>query len=157
MDDRRGWGRISRRDFAFGGAGLAACSALRPARGLASAAVVEIVPSPVSDLASYDVSIPAACKAGDFYRYSCEFDAAWAVLKTYGIETTMEEQLSTIAIDRRIEPYYEETDAGVVTYGGDITTAYSGDYTANFLARTTGAAMRHVFKHFGMCCTRSGD
>jgi hypothetical protein len=157
MDDRRRLDRISRRGFALGAAGLAARSALRPARSLAAKAVVEISPPPVSDPDGYDVYIPAACKAGDFYQYSCEFDAAWAVLKTYGVDTTLEEQLAAITIDRRIEPYYEETADGVVIYGGDITTAYSGDYTANFLARTTGAAMRHVFKHFGMRVTHVHD
>jgi len=152
-------GRMTRRALALGGAGLAAGYVLHPGGRTAAMpeAIVEIWPQPVSDPASYDAYIPAACKSGDFYQYSCEFDAAWAVLKTYGIDSTFEELLGAIKIDRRIEPYYEETGEGVVIYGGDISTAYSGDYTGNFLARTTGAAMRHVFKHFGMRVTHVHD
>jgi hypothetical protein len=75
------------------------------------------------------------------------------VLKTFGIDTTFEELFAAIKVDSRIEPYYQETKDGVFIYGGDIANAYSGDYTSNFLARTTGAAMRPVFKHFGMRVT----
>jgi hypothetical protein len=147
--------RFSRRAITLGAASFAASHALRPDRGAAAVpeTIVEITPPPVRDPASYDVYIPAACKSGDFYQYSCEFDAAWAILKTYGIDTTFEELLGAIKIDRRIEPYHQETANGIVIYGGDITRAYSGDYTSNFLAKTTGPAMRHVFKRFGMRVT----
>lgn len=155
--DRHGLGqaRLSRRAFAIGATGLATGLLIQPNRVRAAApeAIVEITPPPVNDPANYDVYIPAACKSGDFYYYSCEFDAAWAILKTYGIDSTFEELLGQIKIDRRVEPYYQETADGVEIYGGDITTSYSGDYTGNFLARTTGAAMRHVFKHYGMRVT----
>ncbi|MEA2586295.1 MAG: hypothetical protein QOF33_4380 [Thermomicrobiales bacterium] len=153
MDDRYSLHRLSRRSLTLGAAGLAASFALHPDRSSAAAPSVEIVPPPVSDPASYDAYVPAACKAGQFFHYTCEFDAAWAVLKTYGIETTFEEQLNAIKIDRRLEPYYQETANGVVIYGGDITRAFSGDYTGNFLARTTGAGMRHVYKRFGLRVT----
>ena len=39
-------------------------------------------------------------------------------------------------------------------YGGDITRAYSGDYTSSFLARTTGDGFRRVFTHFGLRSTK---
>jgi hypothetical protein len=155
MEDRLS--RYSRRAFAAGVAGLATGIALGPRHMTAAAPAVEIVPPPIRDPSHYDVYIPAACKAGDFYQYSCEFDAAWAVLKTYGIDTTFEEMLGAITIDRRVEPYYEETRYGVVIFGGDITRAYSGDYTWNFLARTTGTAFRHVFKRYGMRVTHVHD
>jgi hypothetical protein len=147
--------RLTRRSLTLGAAGFAAGYALHPGGPAAAMpdAIVEIWPQPVSDPASYDAYISAACKAGDFYQYSCEFDAAWAVLKTYGIDSTFEELLGAIKVDRRIEPYYEETADGIVIYGGDITRAYSGDYQSNFLAKTTGPAMRHVFKRFGMRVT----
>jgi hypothetical protein len=151
MDDRRHL--YSRRTFALGAAGLAAGLALKPRRGSASAPIVEITPPPVSDPSGYNVYIPAACKAGDFYTYSCEFDAAWAVLKTYGIDSTFEEMIGLVKMDRRIEPYYQETARGALIYGGDITRAYSGDYTWNYLSKTTGTAMRRLFKHYGMRVT----
>jgi hypothetical protein len=148
--------RLSRREFAAAAAALAAATAtdaLRPRQSLAAAPPVEMTPEPVADLASYDAYIPTACKTGPFYIYTCEFDAAWAVLKTFGIDASLEEQLAAIKVDRRIEPYYVERADGVVIYGGDITRAYSGDYTDNFLARTTGAGMQRVFTHFGLRAT----
>ena len=32
----------------------------------------------------YTAYVPAATKVGQFYQYSCEFDASWVVLKTFG-------------------------------------------------------------------------
>lgn len=157
MEGRHRLDRVSRRGLVLGAVGLTALASSRAKAAALPRPIDEIQPDPVSDPASYDVYIRAACKAGDFFRYSCEFDAAWAVLKTYGIDTTFEELFALIDVDRRIEPYYEETDNGVVIYGGDISTAYSGDYTANFLARTTGNGMRRVFKYFGMRVTRVHD
>ncbi len=107
-------------------------------------------PAPWRDPSAYIAYVPTASKTGPFYAYSCEFDASWAILKTFGIETTMQEQLQLLPIDTRIEPFYEWTDSGVLIYGGDITTAYSGDYTWNFLCRTTAPVMRQVFQHYGL-------
>ncbi|MCC6792661.1 MAG: hypothetical protein IT336_13300, partial [Thermomicrobiales bacterium] len=133
--------RFNRRSFAIGAVGLGASLAL-PARPAVAAPPVEIVPPTVRDPSSYIAYVPTACKSGPFYIYTCEFDASWAVLKTFGIDAPLEEQLSLIEIDRRIEPYAEWTASGPVVYGGDISRFYSGDYTHNFLARTTGPVMR---------------
>jgi hypothetical protein len=147
-------GRFSRRDFALGAAALAAGASSGAALGrqTASAArpIVEITPPPVADPGSYDVYIPTACKDGPFYTYTCEFDASWAVMKTFGIDAPLEEQIGVIKVDSRLEPYAVETAGGIVVYGGDITRAYSGDWTRNFLARTTGNGFRRVFKHYGL-------
>lgn len=105
----------------------------------------------------YDAYIPAATKPGQFFQYSCEFDAAWVVLETYGIPSTGEELIDSIEHDRSIEPRMEETGSGFVIYGGDITTAYSGDYTKNYLARSTGAAMQTLFANYGLETTRVSD
>ena len=32
----------------------------------------------------YDAYVPAATKSGQYYHFTCEFDAAWAVLATFG-------------------------------------------------------------------------
>jgi hypothetical protein len=148
--------RFSRRALLLAAA-FTASPRLRRTALAAPAAVVENSPLPVRDPASYRAYVPAASKTGDFFQYSCEFDAAWAVLKTYGIDATFEDLLGAIRIDRRIEPSYEETADGVVIHGGDITRTYSGDYTSNFLARTTGAGMRRVFRHFGLRVTHVHD
>jgi hypothetical protein len=141
--------RFNRRRFTFGAAGLASMLAL-PAQRVVAAPPVEITPPTVRDPASYTAYVPTACKTGPFFLYTCEFDASWAVLKTFGIDAPLEEQLSLVEVDRRIEPYAEWTSAGPVVYGGDISRYYSGDYTHNFLARTTGPVMRKIFQHYGL-------
>lgn len=98
----------------------------------------------------YDAYIPAATKPGQFFQYSCEFDAAWVILKTYGIEASGDEIINAIDHDRSVEPYIKETREGFLIYGGDIEQAYSGDYTHNFLARSTGSAMQKVFDRYGL-------
>ena len=138
--------RATRRAFLVGAGGFALGQ--RHIHEAGASALDIIVPEPVRDPASYTAYIPAACKAGQFHHYTCEFDAAWAVLKTFGIDAGLEDQLALMEIDDRIEPYYEETVDGFVIYGGDIGRAWSGDYHANFLARCTASAIRNVFTRY---------
>jgi hypothetical protein len=121
----------------------------------ASNPVVLNDPIPVRDPSEYTAYIPTASKTGPFFIYTCEFDASWAVLKTFDIDAPLEDQLGLIEIDRRIEPYYEWRDDGVLIFGGDITRAYSGDYTWNLLCRTTGGGMRPVFEYYGLEVNRA--
>src|SRR5262245_47308063 len=39
----------------------------------------------------YDAYIPAATKDHQTYKYSCEFDAAWVILQTYGIDADVDQ------------------------------------------------------------------
>jgi hypothetical protein len=105
----------------------------------------------------YDAYVPAATKPGQFYQYSCEFDASWVVLATFGYDVPFEEQLAIVGHDTSIEPYYVETADGFVIYGGDVTESFSGDYTKNLLARTTGEAMLPLFAHFGLEASPAKD
>jgi Peptidase_C39 like family len=105
----------------------------------------------------YDAYIPAASKEAQFFPYSCEFDAAWVILATYGIDAGFDEMLAAVGTDDRVEPSFEETDEGFVIHGGDIASAFSGDYTANFLARSTGAAFRKLFTHYGLAAAPVRD
>jgi hypothetical protein len=98
----------------------------------------------------YDAYIPAASKEQQAYQYSCEFDAAWVIFTTFGYEVSVDELVQVMGVDDRVEPYIEETKDGFIIHGGDIASRYSGDYTKNFLARSTGAAMRQVFEHYGL-------
>jgi Peptidase_C39 like family len=140
--------RTTRRTFLIG---AGACALGQRHFSKVEAGALEIiVPEPVRDPDSYTVYIPAACKNGQFHHYTCEFDAAWAVLKTFGIDAGLEEQFAAIEIDDRIEPYYEETTDGFIIHGGDIGRAWSGDYHSNFLARCTASAIRNVFKQYGL-------
>jgi hypothetical protein len=136
----------TRRAFLSGATGLASLALRRSAAHAAE--LIETVS--VRDPSQYRAYVPAACKAGQFHHYTCEFDAAWAVLRTYGIDTDLDMQLAAMEIDDRIEPYYQETADGVLIHGGDIGRAWSGNYFDNFLARCTGPAIRNVFKSFGL-------
>lgn len=102
---------------------------------------------------TYDAYIPAAIKKKQWYQYTCEFDAAWIVLETYGYASTLDDMIRAVGLDTSIEPNYIETADGVVVYGGDIFNTYSGDYKKNFLARSTGQAMRKVFEAYGLNVT----
>lgn len=105
----------------------------------------------------FDAYIPAATKPGQFYQYSCEFDAVWAILATYGVNVGGDELIAMVDHDRSVEPYIEQTAQGVLIHGGDITNAYSGDYTKNFLARSTGTAIRKIFERYGFETTLVSD
>src|SRR5439155_17832574 len=75
---------------------------------------------------AYDAYVPAATKKHQVYHYSCEFDAAWVVLETYGFDVSLDEQLAIVGVDDSIEPYFKETAKGFIVYGGDIIDHYSG-------------------------------
>lgn len=98
----------------------------------------------------YAAYIPAASKEGQAYQYSCEFDAAWVILQTYGFPVSVDDLIARMPLDTSIEPYIEETASGFIIHGGTISSAFSGDYTSNFLARSTGEAMAQVFHAYGL-------
>lgn len=136
----------TRRAVLGGFLGLAASAPLMTRPPLAAAQ--EGVTTP--DGRYYDAYINAATKPGQFYHYTCEFDAAWAVMATFGYDIPFEEQLGIVGHDQSIEPYYEEGPDGFIIYGGDITSAFSGNYYDNMLARTTGKAMQPLFQNYGL-------
>jgi uncharacterized protein YvpB len=139
--------RRSRRQLI--GAFLAA-GALGYTLGARSGAVLAQEGVRTADGRVYDAYVPAAMKHGQFYLYTCEFDAAWVVLSTFGHDVPFEEQLAIVGHDTSIEPYYKETPDGFIIYGGDVTSAFCGDYTKNMLARATGSAMLPLFAHFNL-------
>ena len=104
----------------------------------------------LADGRRYDAYVPAASKPGQFDQYTCEFDGAWVICKTFGFDVPLEEQVAIVGVDQRIEPYAEETPRGHVVYGGAIDTLYSGDYTSSYLARARSRAMRKVFDAYGL-------
>ena len=119
-------------------------AAIRPGSAAAQGGVE------TSDGRVYTAYVPTETKTGQFFQYSCEFDASWVILATFGEDVSFEEQLAIVGHDISVEPYYEETEEGFVIYGGDITTAFCGDYTSNMLARSTGTAFLPLFKHYGL-------
>jgi uncharacterized protein YvpB len=129
---------------------LAAAAAMTSLAGIrpASAAAQGGVVSPGGR--AYTAYVPTATKAGQFYQYSCEFDASWVVLATFGKDVPFEEQLAIVGHDTSMEPYFEETAEGFIIYGGDITSSFCGDYTSNMLARSTGTAFLPLFEHYGL-------
>ncbi|MGH2618707.1 MAG: hypothetical protein ACRDJC_26055, partial [Thermomicrobiales bacterium] len=68
-----------------------------PVRAAAQANGVVLEDGPV-----YDAYVPVALKEGQFSQYTCEFDAAWAICKTFGLDVTLEEQVAIIGVDPRI-------------------------------------------------------
>jgi hypothetical protein len=106
---------------------------------------------------TYDAYIPAATKQKQAYKFSCEFDAAWVILQTYGIDAAVDDLVAAVGVDTRIEPYIEETRDGFLIHGGDITTAFSGNMRENFLARSSGEAIRKAFEHYGLAATPVHD
>lgn len=141
---------MSRRKLLVGGAATLAAGTQTVQSSYAQAEPVLNFPAPLRDPAEYTAYIACASKTGPFFIYTCEFDSAWAILKTFGFDAPLTDQLELIPFDYRIEPYYIWGDDGVFIYGGDITTAYSGDYTSNFLCRATAPVMRSVFEHYGL-------
>lgn len=138
---------LNRRTLLAGSLGLALAPKITRAE---PAAVVENQPEPLRDPSTYAAYIPAASKTGQWAHYTCEFDAAWAIMKTLGIDAKLEEQIAAIGVDRTIEPYYVEDASGIFVYGGDLEKNYCGDYESNFLARSRCKAMRKVFQYYDL-------
>ena len=106
-----------------------------------------------ADGALWDAYIQLPIKQGQDYHYTCEFDSSWIILKAYGHDLTLEEQLEIVGHDRSIEPWYEETATGVIVWGGEFQEYFSGDYRENFLARARCSAIAKVFKARGLGVT----
>ena len=125
-------------------AAISAPFVIRRRSGASAAPIV------LPDGRSYDAYLPAATKAGQWHPYTCEFDAAWAVLKSFGRDVPLADQLAVVGHDTTVEPSHVETPEGVVIHGGEIGEAYSGDYVANFLGRSTGKPFARLFAHHGL-------
>ena len=87
-------------------------------------------------------------KQGQWDLYTCEFDVAHMIMKTFGVETTLDELLGYVGFDNPFQPYAEQTPSGLVIYGGDIGEAFCGDLTYNTFAKTRGSAIRRAFEGF---------
>jgi hypothetical protein len=97
----------------------------------------------------YDAYIPAASKPAQWFWYTCEFDAAWAIFATYGLEVGFDEQLAIVGHDQNPEPWYDASGPEVLIYGGDIGQTFCGDYTKNIVAKLRSTAIKKVFDHYG--------
>ncbi len=104
----------------------------------------------ISDGVSWSAYIQQPIKEGQDFHFTCEFDSAWIILKSYGHDLDLQEQLAIVGHDLSIEPYWEDTASGTIVQGGDIAEMYSGDYDENVLARATGNAVRKVFESVGL-------
>lgn len=105
----------------------------------------------------YDAYIPAATKPKQAYRYSCEFDAAWVILQTYGFNVSVDDLIAIVGVDRSVEPTIEQTKQGIIIRGGDILNMFSGDINKNFMARSTGPAISKAFRRYGLRATAVRD
>ncbi len=101
----------------------------------------------------WDAYIQVPVKEGQDFHFTCEFDSAWIILKAYGFDLTLEEQMAIVGVDNAIEPWYEETPTGIIVWGGDIDEHYCGHYDTNVLTRARCNAMRKVFESVGLGVT----
>lgn len=101
----------------------------------------------------WDAYIQLPIKEGQYFHYTCEFDSAEIILRAYGSDLSLDEQLEIVGQDETIEPYYEMTNRGYVIFGGDIEEHFSGHINENVLARARGSAIRKVFEHEDLAVT----
>jgi hypothetical protein len=99
---------------------------------------------------AYTAYVQAAVKFGQTYKSSCEFEAGWVILQSYGFDVTIDELISRLPQDLTIQPTVNKTSDGFIIRGGNILTMFSGDYKSDYLARTTGQAFATVFASFGL-------
>jgi hypothetical protein len=107
----------------------------------------------VADGWYWDAYIQLPVKEGQDFHFTCEFDSSWIILKAYGFDLTLEEQMEIVGTDNAIEPWYEETADGIIVWGGDIDEFYCGHYDTNILTRARCNAMRKVFESVGLGVT----
>lgn len=142
-------GLFNRRSLLAGAVALAFGSAVGTDRAGAQS-VIENAPPPLRSIAEYKAYIPAVSKAGQFAGYTCEFDAVWVALRTFGEDLSLNDMIDIVGVDRSIEPYAVESSRGMLIYGGDISNHFCGDYEHNFLARSKTRALRPIFKEVGL-------
>lgn len=107
----------------------------------------------VADDREWHAYIQLPVKEGQDFHFTCEFDSSWIVLKAYGFDLTLKEQMEIVGVDNDPEPWYEETADGIIVWGGDIDEHYCGHYDKNVLTRARCNAMRKVFEHVGLSVT----
>lgn len=110
-----------------------------------------------ADGATWDALIQVPIKRGQWFHYTCEFDSAWSIMKAYGIEAPLEEQVDIVGIDNRVVPYWDDSSEEVIVYGGDIGEHFSGFLDSNLMSRSTGNAMRKSFEAQGLVATPAPD
>ena len=138
-----------------GGAGAGGGTVPTPVAGTASEQIVQNQPDAVAmgpvtiDGRTYTAYTETVIKQGQWDLYTCEFDVAYMIMATFGVETTLDELVGLVGFDNPFEPYAEETASGIVIYGGDIGQAFCGDLTHNTFSKTRGTAMRRAFEGFG--------
>jgi hypothetical protein len=141
--------RFNRRTLMTGAAALAFGS-VAGSNAVEAQSVVENTPAPLRDISEYKAYIPAVSKSSQFAGYTCEFDAVWVALRTFGEDLSLADMIDIVGVDRSIEPYYVESSRGMLIYGGDISKHFCGDYEHNFLARSRTRALRPIFKEVGL-------
>lgn len=110
-----------------------------------------------ADGAIWDALIQVPIKRGQWFQYTCEFDSAWSIMKAYGIEAPLDDQVDAVGIDNRVVPYWDESSEEVVIYGGDIGQHFSGYLDSNLMSKSSGNAMRKAFEAFDLAVSPAQD
>lgn len=98
---------------------------------------------------TYSAYTDTYVKEGQWDLYTCEFDVAYSIMKTFGTDTDLDELTGFVGFDNPFMPYAEQTPSGLIIYGGDISKAFCGDLSHNTYAKTRGSAMRRAFEGLG--------
>lgn len=165
---------ITRRRFLTGAAALAAYSQINLAAAqsynpwdyITAMVATPEIGTPVGQTAAsplveqgktWDAYLQMPIKEGQDFHYTCEFDSAWIVLKAYGFDVGLDEQIQIVGKDESLEPYYEETANGFEVWGGDVNNFYCGHINENILSRARCNAMRKLFLAKGLNVTMTPD
>lgn len=105
----------------------------------------------------WDAYLQMPIKEGQDFHFTCEFDSAEIIMKAYGMDVGLQEQLELVGQDTSIEPYYEETADGFQIYGGDVNNYFCGHIDTNLVARAKCNAMRKAFEGKGLGVTVTPD
>jgi hypothetical protein len=86
-------------------------------------------------------------KEGQYDHFTCEFDSAEIILRAYGSNLTLDDQMELVGQDNSIEPVADDSGPVVMIHGGDIDEHFCGYVDTNILSRARGNAVRKVFDH----------
>ena len=100
-----------------------------------------------ADEQEWHAYIQLPVKEGQYDHFTCEFDSAEIILRAYGSNLTLEDQMTIVGQDNSIVPEADDSGPIVIIHGGDIDEHFCGFVDTNILSRARGNAVRKVFDH----------
>ena len=126
--------------------------------------VGQVVGQPAGDITpvtaegqEWQAYIRLPVKEGQYDHYTCEFDSAEIILRAFGSDLTLQDQMDLVGQDNSIVPWADDSGGVVKIYGGDIDEHFCGFVDTNILSRARGNAVRKVFDHEALSVTVVND